>query len=37
MKIKELGEETNEYKWQICFNGRLAGVRNDGKVIKVTK
>lgn len=32
-----MGEESKEYEWKICFNGRLVGVSSNNQKIKVTR
>ena len=37
MKIRQIAEESNEYIWNICFNGKLVGVHKNGQDIVVTE
>jgi hypothetical protein len=35
--MRFLGRESKDYAWQICFNGKLVGVRADNGVVRVTR
>lgn len=37
MKIRILTVQSSCYKWSICFNGRLVGVKNDKQTIIITE